>query len=62
MDKEAQTYIIKAGAAWSCVGISKYLSMLGIETWEDAAALAALELTKGEKAHDALKRLKLKVG
>lgn len=59
MDKEGQSYLIKAGAAWSGVGLSKYLSMMGIETWGDAAAAAAFVYSLvliGEWVYNKLKK------
>lgn len=33
--------MVKGGAAWSGVGLSKYLTSIGINDWGDAAALMA---------------------
>lgn len=41
MEKETQLLAVKGGALWSGVGLSKYLSSIGIHDWGDAAAVAA---------------------
>lgn len=40
-DKDSQLLMVKGGAAWSGVGLSKYLTSIGINDWGDAAALMA---------------------
>lgn len=42
MDKDTnQALMIKGGAAWGTVGLSKYLDAIGINDWSDLAAMLA---------------------
>ena len=41
VDKDSQLLMVKGAGLWGGVGLSKYLTYIGINDWGDAAALMA---------------------
>lgn len=41
MENDTKLLAVKGGAMWSGVGLSKYLSSIGVHDWGDAAAVMA---------------------